>query len=59
MALELAEAELGCLGNHVHNLDTIAADGAYREWAPGIEQLRSAVMRLTSDIAAAKAAKIQ
>lgn len=58
-ALELAEAELGCLHNHISNLEAICAEGPYSEWAPGIEQLRSAIMRITSDIAAARAAKLQ
>lgn len=59
VALELAGAELGCLERHVSNLDAICAEGPFSEWAPAIEQLRSAVLRVTSDIAAARAAKIQ
>jgi hypothetical protein len=58
-AIELAEAELGCLDNHVRNLEAICAEGPYSEWGPGVEQLRSAILRITSDVAAARAAKVQ
>lgn len=58
-ALSLADAEIGCLETHASNLEAISAEGPYSEWAPAIEQLRAAVMRITSDIAAARAAKIQ
>lgn len=58
-AIDLANAELGCLANHVANLEAICADGALASCAPGVEQLRSALARISSDIAAMRAAKIQ
>jgi len=58
-ALSLADTELGCLSTHVSNLDAICADGAFAEWSPAIEQLRSAVMRIASSVAAAREAKVQ
>jgi len=58
-ALSLAADELGCLGTHVSNLDAICADGAFAEWSPAIEQLRSAVMRIASNVAAARETKVQ
>ena len=58
-AVDLAEAELACLSNHVANLDAICADGVLSQCCTGVEQLRAAVWRISSDIAAARAAKIQ
>lgn len=59
VSIALATAEMACLAEHVAALTSICHEGAMPEWAPGVEQLRLAIDRVMTDIAATRAARLQ
>lgn len=59
VSVGLAEEDLSCLKQHVFSLIDLSERGALPEWAEGIDQLRLAIERVSSDVAASKAARIQ
>lgn len=59
VAVSMAEDELFSMSGHLLNMDAICQTPGFEQWRGGIEQVRSALLRLASDIEATKTARVQ
>lgn len=59
VATHMAEEELLAMAGHLINLDAVCTTGKFAEWRAGIEQLRQALARMSSDIETTRTARVQ
>lgn len=58
IAVSMADDELFSMTGHLLNIDAVCESG-FAEWRASIDQVRAALLRLSSDIEATRKARIQ